>query len=174
MAFMAGMNNFLSTAVTREGKSHQFLCALPIPPRVSVMAKMTVGAALTLIGCALAAAVIIALLPDLIPQAVMAFVLTALFGYFTGALALASDVRNPKLDWLTETEAIKQKSGALIGMLLSWGLLGALGVISYLLLSGGANLYVYFAVMTAILGAGAFFAHRMLMKTADEKYCLNP
>ena len=174
MAFMAGMNNFLSTAVTREGKGHQFLCALPIPPRVSVMAKMSVGAALTLIGCALAAAVIIALLPDLIPQAVMAFVLTALFGYFTGALALASDVRNPKLDWLTETEAIKQKSGALIGMLLSWALLAALGVISYLLLSAGASLYVYFAAMAAILAAGAFFAHRMLMKAADEKYCLNP
>jgi len=174
MAFMAGMNNFLSTAVTREGKGHQFLCALPIQPRVSVMAKMAVGAALTLIGCALAAAVIAVLLPDFISQAMMAFVLTALFGYCTGALALASDVRNPKLDWLTETEAIKQKSGALIGMLLSWALLGALGLISYLLLSGGASLYVYFAVMAAILGAGVFFAHRMLMKAADEKYCLNP
>ena len=174
MAFMAGMNNFLSTAVTREGKGHQFLCALPIRPRVSVMAKMSVGAALTLIGCALAAAVIIVLLPDFIPQAVMAFVLTVVYGYFTGALALASDVRNPKLDWLTETEAIKQKSGALIGMLLSWALLAALGVISYLLLSAGASLYVYFAAMAAILAAGAFFAHRMLMKAADEKYCLNP
>jgi len=172
MAFMAGMNNFLSTAVTREGKGHDFLCALPIAPRSAVMAKMAVGFALTLIGCGLAAAVVIVFLPAFALQAVLAFLLCALFGYFTGALSLASDVRNPKLDWVTETEAIKQKSGALIGMLLSWGILAALGVVSYLLLSHGASVYVYFAVLAALLLLGAVLAHRLLIRAAEEKYCL--
>ena len=173
MAFMAGMNNFLSTAVTREGRGHAFLCALPVPARVSVMAKMAVGFGLTVIGCGLAAAVIVVMLPAFLPQAVMAYVLTLLYGYLTGALSLGSDVRNPKLDWLTETEAIKQQSGVLISMLLGWAVLGALGLVSYLLLSGGASQYVYFAALAAILAAGAYFAHRMLIKTADEKYCQN-
>ena len=173
MAFMAGMNNFLSTAVTREGRGHQFLCALPIPARTSVMAKMAVGFGLSCLGCALAAVMVAVFLPAFIPQAVMAFVLCCLFAYLTGALSLASDVRSPKLDWLTETEAIKQKSGALIGMLLSWGILIALGAVSYLLLSNGAGMYLYFAVMAVILLAGAAACHAYLIKTADAKYCLN-
>lgn len=173
MGFMAGMNNFLSTAVTREGKGHQFLCALPMAGQVPVMAKMAVGFALTLVGCGLAALVVIILLPAFALQAVLAFVLVSLFGYLTGALALISDVRSPKLDWLTETEAVKQKSGALVGMLLSWGILTALGVVSYLLLSAGASMYLYFAILAVILAACAFFTHRLLLKTANEKYCLN-
>ena len=174
MAFMAGMNNFLSTAVTREGRSHQFLCSLPMPGRTPVMAKMAVGFALTLIGCGLAMAAVIAVLPAFTLQAVLAFVLTCLFGYFTGALSLINDVRNPKLDWLTETEAIKQKSGALIGMLVSWGILTVLGALSYLLISQGAGLYLYFGALAAILAVCTLFAHRLLLKTADESYCRNP
>ena len=145
-----------------------------MPGRTPVMAKMAVGFALTLIGCGLAMAAVIAVLPAFTLQAVLAFVLTCLFGYFTGALSLINDVRNPKLDWLTETEAIKQKSGALIGMLVSWGILTVLGALSYLLISQGAGLYLYFGTLAAILAVCTLFAHRLLLKTADESYCRNP
>ena len=71
----------------------------------------------------------------------------------------------------TETEAIKQKSSTLIGMLLGWAILIALGIISYFLLDAGADTLIYGAVMLVILLLSAWGAHRLLLKTAEKKYC---
>ena len=171
MSFMAGMNPALSSAVTREGKGHAFLTALPVPPRTMVLAKIAVGFGLSTIGCVPAAVILAVLLPEYTLHACLAFVICVLFCYCTGAIALANDVANPKLDWLTETEAIKQKSGVLIGILLGWAVLFLLAIISYFLISGGASLTVYAAVLIALLAIGAYAAHRLLLRAADTKYC---
>lgn len=170
MAFMAGMNPALSSAVTREGKGHDYLTALPVPPRVIVLAKWTVGMVLSLIGCVPAAVLLGVLVPGYGLHAFLAFLVTALFACITGCIALANDTAHPKLDWLTETEAIKQKSGALIGILVSWALLGLLAVGSFFLLRAGCGLWAYAAILLALLSAGSALALRFLLRTADKKY----
>ena len=101
------------------------------------------------------------------------YFLAALFCYIAGAVTLNRDIAHPKLDWLTEQEAIKQNFGTLIGLLVSWGLLIALGVLSYfLLLKWGFGTWAYFGCMAALLAVGAYASHRLLMKSADTKYCL--
>lgn len=171
MCFMAGMNPALSSSVTREGKGHDFLTALPVSPRTIALSKMAVGFGLSVLGCLPAAVVLAVAVPEYTFLAVGAFILSLLYCYTSGAIALANDIANPKLDWLTETEAIKQKSGTLIGMLLGWAILIALGIISYFLLDAGADTLIYGAVMLVILLLSAWGAHRLLLKTAEKKYC---
>lgn len=171
MAFMAGLNPALCSAVTREGRGHDFLTALPLSPRTAIMAKMTVGVGISALGCLPAAIILMYLFPAFALEAALAFAACMLFCYASGAIGLANDVANPKLDWLTETEAIKQKSGTLIGMLISWGILIALGVGSYFLLNAGVGLMGYAAALLAVLALCAWLAHRLLMRTADTKYC---
>ncbi|MBR1585744.1 MAG: ABC transporter permease [Clostridia bacterium] len=170
MAFMAGMNPALSSAVTREGKGHELLTVLPVPSRTIALAKLTVGMALSLIGCLPAAVILAVLVPGHGVHALLAFIATGLYSFISGCLALINDIRHPKFDWLTETEAIKQKSGTLIGMLISWALLAALGVGSFLLLSHGASTTVYAAALIGVLALVAVPVYRLLMNTADQKY----
>ena len=171
MCFMAGMNPALSSAVTREGKGHAYMTALPVSPATLVLAKLAVGMGLSLLGCAAAAAVLVALFPGFWLHALLALAITVLFCFLSGCIALANDTANPKLDWLTETEAIKQKSGTLIGMLISWAILGVLAVASYFMLSAGLNSFLYVAVLLAVLAIGCIIAYRLLMRTAESKYC---
>ena len=173
MSFMAGMNPALSTAVTREGKGHAAMTALPLTARTPVLAKLAVGMGLSVLGCIPAVAILIVLLPAYAVHAVLAFVATVLFCMAAGCMSLASDVAHPKLDWLTETEAVKQKSGSLMGLLISWGLLGVLGGASYLLLSTGCSMYVYAIALIGFLAVLSLLAARHLLRTADAKYQLN-
>ena len=172
LSFMGGLNPALATAVSREGRGHAFLTALPIPPRTSILAKMVVGFGLSIIGCLVAAAILAFMMPAYALNVLMGFVLSALFCYVSGAIALSRDISHPKLDWITEQEAIKQNYGTLVGMLISWALLIALGVLSYFLLDWGLGALEYFLVLFALLLALALLSHRLLLQAADKKYCL--
>lgn len=171
MAYMAGMNPALSTSVSREGRGHDFLTSLPLSARTHILAKMAVGYGLSLIGCLIASVLIVILLPGFAVHAVLAFVLCALYVYMTSALALTRDVKHPRLDWVTEQEAIKQNTGAAVSLFMGWGILIALAGITYLLLHWGVKMYAYAGIMSAILACGAYACHRHLMKTADTYYC---
>ena len=172
MAYMMGINPAAASAVTREGRGHDLLMSLPIPARTNVMAKLTVTYGISLCGALAGTIVIMALLPSMAGYAVLAFVLCALYGFATTALALSRDVRHPRLDWVTEQEAIKQQSGVLIGLLISWGILIALGVISFFLITIDINVYLYAAVIAVIEAVVCWLAYHRLMKAANE--CLNP
>lgn len=170
MAFMAGINPALSTAVTREGKGHSAMTALPVKARTIVQAKMALGMALSAIGCVIGAVILAVGMPALAVHAMLALAICLLYAYFCGALSLACDIANPKLDWLTETEAIKQKTSSLLGLLISWGVLAALGILSFLLLRSGMEMLPYSAIMIALLLVACLAAHAWLMRIADRKY----
>jgi hypothetical protein len=61
MAFMAGINPAVSTAVTREGKGHAMMICLPVSPRITALSKLALGYAMALIGCVPAAVVLMVL-----------------------------------------------------------------------------------------------------------------
>ncbi len=171
MAYMAGMNPALSTSVSREGKGHDFLTALPVSSRTMVLAKLAVGYVMSLLGVVLASALLAVLLPRFALYAGLAFVLCALYTYMTSCLALMRDVKHPKLDWVTEQEAMKQNFGAAISMFIGWGILIALAGLTYLLFTWEVGLVPYFAIMATLLVAGCVLTHSLLMRAADQHYC---
>lgn len=171
MAYVSGMNPALSTSVSREGKGHDFLTALPVSSRTMVLAKLTVGYGMSLAGVVLASALLAVLLPRFALYAVLAFVLCTLYTYMTSCLALMRDVKHPKLDWVTEQEAMKQNFGAAISMFIGWGILIALAGLTVLLFMWEISLVPYFAIMAALLTAGCVLTHWLLMRAADKYYC---
>ena len=129
------------------------------------------GYGLGLTGCLVAAIVLAVMLPALTLPIALGFLLAALFCFLTCCIVLSRDIAHPKLTWSTEQEAIKQSFGTLIGLLVGWGMLIALGILSYFLLDWGFGMYAYFGAMAALLLIGAFFAYRALMRSADLTYC---
>lgn len=171
MAYMAGMNPALSTAVTREGKGHDFLTALPISSRTIVGSKFAVGYGLSLAGILAASVALAVMFPAQILPAALAFVLCALFSFVNDALALSRDIRKPRLDWVTEQEAVKQNFGVLISMLVSWGILIALAALAYFLITRGLGMIPVFAILAGILGILCILFWRRLLRTAKKYYC---
>ena len=171
MAYAAGLNPALSTAVSREGKGHDFMNALPVSPRTLVLSKLTVGYALSLAGVLVAGVVIAVLLPAFALHAALAFILAALYTYAVCGYALARDVKHPRLDWVTEQEAVKQNMGVMFSMLTGWALLLTLGGLTYLLFTLGLGMIPYFLIMAALLGLICVLSHWYLLRTTDRYYC---
>ena len=170
IAYMAGMNPALSTAVTREGKGHDFIKSLPVAASTLIHAKLAVGFGLVVIGVVAASIAIMVILPGFTTETILALILCLLFCFGCSCLALSRDVKKPRLDWVTEQEAVKQNFGVLISMLVSWGVLGALALVSYLLISAGCSMAALFAILAAILAALGYGAYRLLMKNVDKYY----
>ena len=171
VAYMSGMNPALSTAVTREGRGHDFIKALPVSARTLIHAKLAVGLGLVAFGVIAAGIGLMILVPGFTIETVLALVLTLVYCFGCSCLALSRDVKKPRLDWVTEQEAVKQNFGVLISMLVSWGILCALAGVSYLMLSQGMTLIPVFAVLLAILAVIGYISYRLLMKNVDRYYC---
>jgi len=171
LAYMAGMNPALSTAVTREGKGHELLTALPVPAKTLVRAKFAVGFGLALVGVLAASVALVVLFPTFTLQVVLAFILCVLFSYVNSVLALNRDIRKPRLDWVTEQEAVKQNFGVLISLLISWGILIALAGVTYLMISQGLGLWPVFGILAAILIVLCVFVTIRLNKVTEKYYC---
>ena len=170
VAYMAGMNPALSTAVTREGKGHDFVKALPVSARTLIYAKLAVGYGLVFIGVVIAGVALLIFEP-FVAETVLAIILCLVFCFGCACLALSRDVKKPRLDWVTEQEAVKQNFGVLISMLVSWGVLAALALLSYCMLSLGWTLIPVFSVLLAVLIVLSYAAYSILMKNVDKYYC---
>lgn len=170
MAYMAGMNTALSTAVTREGKGHDYMTALPVSYKTIVLAKFAVGYGLSILGVLLASIALMVIFPAFVTQAALAFVLCMLYSFVTSCLALSRDVAHPRLDWVTEQEAVKQSFGVLISMLIGWAILAALALLTYLLITWNVGMYAYFGIMAGLLLILSCIMFSILMKTAETKY----
>ena len=171
MAYMSGMNPALSTAVSREGKGHDFLIGLPIQARTLIRAKFAVGFGLALCGVGLATVALLIIFPAMALEVVMAFILCALFSYANAMMALSHDIRHPRLTWTTEQEAVKQNFGVLISMLISWGILIALGIAAYFMISAGWDLWIVFGVLFAVLAVLCLVTRNRMYSTTDKYYC---
>ena len=171
MAYMSGMNPALSTAVTREGKGHDFLTALPVSPHTFIRAKFIVGFGMGMLGVIAAAIALVFFFPGFELPIILACVLCVMFSFLNAAMALSRDIKKPRLDWVTEQEAVKQNFGVLISMLISWVILAALAVLTYFLISWGFEMVPVFAILAAILAAICIGTYILLRKTTDKYYC---
>ena len=173
ICFMAELNPALSTAVSREGRGHDFMLGLPIPVRTHLLSKLLVGYALGAFGVLGSAIALVIFVPYVWKEVLAACIISLLFIWMCACLSLARDVKKPKLNWVTEQEAVKQNYGLLLSMLVSFALLATLGLLSYVLIAElDFDTLAYTGTLAAVIAAGGWLSYRHLMKTGD-KYYLN-
>ena len=170
MAYMSGMNPCLSTAVSREGKGHDLMMSLPVPGWTIVRAKFAVGFGLGALGVAAAGIALAFIFPSLLLPVLISVVLTLLYTYATSCIALIRDIKKPKLDWITEQQAVKQNYGMVISMLISWGILTLLALLSIFLLVSDVGFWLYSGIIAAILILLCLGMRALLKKTSNKYY----
>lgn len=79
------------------------------------------------------------------------------FSIFSGYFGVFVNLMKPKLDWINETQAIKQSASVMITMFTNWGIVGAF-IILYLVLDISVEAIVFIA--SAILLIASFLMRR--------------
>lgn len=123
IGFLASMDMYTAPAVSLEGKALWLAQSLPVSPWQVLRSKLRFHMLLSgvpALACSLAALAVIPMEPGLwvglllLPQALL---------LFTGSAGLALNLKNPDLNWTSETAPIKQGTPVLLTMLCSVGCL---------------------------------------------------
>jgi ABC-2 type transport system permease protein len=167
LSFVGGINPAATTLISRQGRSLSVLRSLPVDLSLLVrsghlLAMCLSGAAMLLSAAALAYLNLFPLYTVLLGLCVA---LSANWG--ATALSMLPDIQNPKLDWGTEAEAIKQNFNSVWGMVYALLLILAYAVpaVGLWLLPIPLPAPLYGILLTALF---AVLGHLLLNHTAKK------
>ncbi len=156
LCMISATNIISAPSVSLEGRSLWILRSFPVDPGMALRAKAGAHAAVCLPPLAFAAAALSFLLEATPLAKAMLFVLPALFTAFDALLGVAVNLRFPRLEWNSETEAIKQGASTIVTMLACFTAVAAPALLYALLLSKLVPADLYMALLSlAFLGASA-------------------
>lgn len=119
MGLVGAMCEAASTAVSREGTRHEMRKTYPISGGQHLRAKVYMGLFFHMIGVAVICIMLMIVLPAFWMQTLLAGVCAVAPALLLSLFSVIMDAYRPRLNWKTETEAVKQNTNALICMLLS-------------------------------------------------------
>ena len=160
------VNQLPATAISREGRHYPFSLSLPVTQKQRLCAKLSVSLLLNLLSMLILCAAVLLVVPVPIPYVLAGLVLALLLSVCPAALSMMYDAHHPKLNWMTETEAMKNNFNSFFCIILWVACAGAVGLTVYLLSSVSpmamlAGLIVCIAVMAAV----SMF---LLLRTAER------
>ncbi len=150
-AMMAGLVLPTSSSIALEGKSLWLVRSMPIETERILGIKLRFSLiiyapALLLLMCS----AVFVMRPSAL-LALLATVMSLLLLLVMAQIGLISNIRHPNLNWVTETQAVKNGAAVMISMLLDYGLIAALGFGGYLLAKNGVGAAVIMALATVLL-----------------------
>lgn len=159
-----------TTSLSREGKLYYLLRMVPVTPARQAAAKFLFGysvAGLTMLMMGLAASLGLGVSPVVMIEGIALGMLATIAPL---ALSMLPDFIKPKLQWNSETEAIKQNMNGMLGMLIGWVYVFGAAFGCYRAIRGGwqlSNVLGIVIALSAVLGAVALW---VLCKTANRSW----
>jgi len=127
------INAAAPTAVSREGRRHDFRLSIPVAPGLQLLAKLAMGLTLNGLNILLICAVLWVVLPLFWLETVAAAAIALLYAAMLCVAAIILDAYRPVFHWKTETEAVKRNMNVMIAMLGALLALGLLAGVFYVL-----------------------------------------
>ncbi len=133
IAFIISTNALTAPSISLEGKTLWLLQSLPVNGKKVLMSKIKLHMILTApaaLLCSLAAVII--LKPEPI-EAIMVLLFSVIFTLFCAVSGLLVNLFMPKLDWTSETVAVKQSMSVFVSLMLDYAVIIILGVIYFII-----------------------------------------
>ena len=140
-----------STAVSREGRQHEMRKTYPVSGFTHLSAKLLMGMSYNAIATLFTAITVCVIIPALWAPVLISFVASQLFNLLVSALGLILDTYRARLNWKTETEAVKQNFNSFLSMLITMGVLAAFVGLFMLGLKANMSLELLFALTVVLM-----------------------
>lgn len=172
LCFTTTMGLAVATAVSREGKQHDFRRVMPVSGSTQLMAKLLMGMTYNCVTTVFTAVALWVLLPPFWAETLLALLISQLFSLMWCTAGLLLDVYHARLKWKTETEAVKQSMNSLFSMLIGFAMV-ALLVGAYLLcMELGLSMNQALAVIVLLMALADFALVKWLRSKGSMTYCL--
>lgn len=119
LCLMASVVLFTAPSISLEGKTLWIVKSLPVSEKAILRAKLNLHIYLTVIPIALASAAAIYVFAPSALNATSMLVAPVFFVMLTANIGLICNLKNPNLDWINETQVVKQSVSVLLAMLFS-------------------------------------------------------
>lgn len=167
---LSSMTTLSSCSVSLEGNNLWIARSLPVPTAQILKAKLALHLLLSAPATLLAQiACLIVLRPDGL-SIVWLLVLPQLFGLVMALLGLWANLRHPKLDWINETQAVKQGFAVMIAMFGGFGLIAIPVVAGIFLARFDWGLVVLPLAFALVLAALALVLWRWIHRRGSRLY----
>lgn len=140
LSLVTVMGMALGTAVSREGKRHEFIRTWPVKGSTHLLAKLLMGMSINALTIVLTSIALWVIFPVLWIETLIALVLAHLFSLMWAIISLIIDTYHPRFKWKTETEAAKQSINGMYSMLIGIvSIAGMIGVYWLCMKAGAAH-----------------------------------
>lgn len=150
LCIMTGFNTISASSISLEGKNLWLAQSLPLPEKYILNAKLELHILVTVIPQLLCSITMAYLLRHNAFNSVMVVILPLLFALFTSMLGLAANLWYPKLDWVSESNAVRHSTSTRISMFGSWALV-LITTMLYRHLPDSLELSNYIVILSVLL-----------------------
>ena len=150
LLLLVTMNDMAAPSVSLEGKSIWIPQSLPVMPKTVLAAKTAMQLILTGVPLLFASVCAVIVIPASAAEKVLICLLPLSFAVFSALFGTFLGVKNPILQWTSETVPLKQGGAVMIALFGGWGI-AALIAVPYFLIGFVTGLIWYLAVWTVIL-----------------------
>lgn len=153
VAITSGINVVASSCISREGRNAWICKIIPVSAKTQIWAKILFSVFVSVIGVLLNCIIFIFYFGYTLQRAILIFSIGSLFIIAWTLIGTFVDLTKPKLNWVNESEAVKQNINILLSMLVSFCIL----ILYYIFLKYAAahcwsEVTIYGFIIVTLLG----------------------
>ena len=149
--FLSSASSSTSSAISREGNSARILKTLPISLKTQLDAKVYFAMIFDLIGLVALEGVAVVTLNIPVYYFLIVDVPIIILMLIVNYLSILIDLRKPRLDWVEESEAVKQNFNVFVSMILTVLVGVVFVVLGVFLFDKNINIYLTFTIISVLL-----------------------
>ncbi len=169
ICLVLSMNLITAPSVSLEGKSIWLAQSMPVRGWQVLRAKLLLHMLLTAPPALICSAVLAAVLHLTPAGAVLTVVIPQVFSLLCAALGLALNLLLPRLDWISEAQAVKQSGSAVLALFADWGTVLVLVVLGIFLMEPLGK-EGYLGVCAAVMALAAWALCAWLKRRGAERF----
>lgn len=158
LGIMIGMNTISASSISMEGDNVWILQTSPVKMTRVLCAKLDLHLLVTLIPLIICLVTLIILIRPSVMLAVLFVVIMLGFAVLSAELGLTANLLFPKMDWVSESNAVRHSTSSRISLFGSWAIVLIAGII-YSHLPGSVDTEVFLwivAVTVIVLAIGLY------------------
>ncbi len=159
---------FTAPSVSLEGKSLWIVKSLPVTSGEVLKAKLRLHIYITAPVILFAAISAVYVLTPSAPSIFSVLIAPIFFVMLSANIGLICNLKNPKFDWINETQVVKQSMSVMLAMLFPFLIVGIPAVLYFVALDGKISSSLFMLAYTLLLIFGWFISHKWIMTRGAE------